>query len=256
MKFTEAKKQMFREDHEYHLAFRRLLEGTINQRVNGFIMGTEAQKALLNGCRTDMLNRCRRMTPGDGYLEALTKPNVQMGIVSLDDTENKVDIIACATGFKLPFQPHFDVYGRDGISMKDDWSPDPNCYLGIAGPGFPNYWVIMGRRSSWGNISVLPAMETSCIKSLEPRQDVTDKLMEHINKFHKGSVWSQGRRSWYKRGQIDGRPWLWCGGVASYLAAIKKSPANYSEEYPDGLVPMPAFAPYIREPDTEWDFDY
>jgi hypothetical protein len=250
------------------------------------------------------LTGCRRLTPGDGYLEALTKPNVehafneithatQGGLVTADGKEHKVDVIVCATGFHIPFQPHFEVIGKDGIRMKEAWDPDPNCYLGVGGPQFPNYWVTMGPRGPWGNGAVIAPMETSCeyfakvinkmqmegIKCMEPRQDATDELMEHIDAFHKTSVWTQPCRSWYKKGKADGRPWLWSGGVMSYLAAIKnpryedyhityktrnrwsyvgngRMKANYSEEYPDEAAQIAALAPYIRSEDTAWDFDY
>jgi cation diffusion facilitator CzcD-associated flavoprotein CzcO len=52
---------------------------------------------------------CRRLTPGVGYLECLTKPNVtavhgcvekitETGCVSSDGTEHHVDVLICATG--------------------------------------------------------------------------------------------------------------------------------------------------------------
>lgn len=51
---------------------------------------------------------CRRLTPGIGYLETLTEENVNVvmdnivkfteeGILTIDDTERKVDTIICAT---------------------------------------------------------------------------------------------------------------------------------------------------------------
>lgn len=244
------------------------------------------------------------MTPGDGYLEALTQPNVQHvydeishctanGLVTADGVEHKVDVIICATGFHIPFQPHFEIIGKNGLKMKESWEPDPNCYLGIAGPQFPNYWITMGPRGPWGNGAVIPAMETSCeyfatvitkmqmegIKCMEPRQDATDELMEHIDAFHVNSVWTQPCKSWYKKGIADGRPWLWCGGVLSYLAAIKAPryedyhityknrnrwaylgnglmKANYAAEYETEEAQTEALAPYIRNEDTPWDFDY
>lgn len=62
---------------------------------------------------------CRRMTPGDGYLEALVKDNVECvfqgidkivpeGLITSDDKQlHEVDILICATGvsyYDLP--PH------------------------------------------------------------------------------------------------------------------------------------------------------
>ncbi|PVH70029.1 FAD/NAD(P)-binding domain-containing protein [Cadophora sp. DSE1049] len=323
MEFSEKQQKRFREDPAYHLKFRKEIEGTINAGVDLFIRGTKQHAAAYKAFKEGMTKRigpgfedlkeklipswspgCRRLTPGDGYLEALTQPNVELifegvsgaderGLISTSGKHNDLDVVVCATGFKIPFQPHFEVVGRNGLKMKDAWDPDPNCYLGIAGPGFPNYWVIMGPRGPWGNGSVIPAMETSCeyfakvinkmqmegIQSIEPRQDATDELMEHIDAFHEGSVWTDPCRSWYKKGQADGRPWLWSGSAFSYLAAIKepryedyiikyknhnrwaylgngRMKGNYAELYPDHDAQFEALTPYIRNEDVDWQFDY
>jgi cation diffusion facilitator CzcD-associated flavoprotein CzcO len=58
------------------------------------------------------LNIDRRLTPGDGYLEALIKPNVEpvydeiieiteTGLRTGDGSFYEVDIIVCATGFNM-----------------------------------------------------------------------------------------------------------------------------------------------------------
>ena len=62
---------------------------------------------------------CRRISPADGYLEALISPNVEpvygeidriseKGIV-VDGKEHEMDILVCATGFQPAFQPPFKV---------------------------------------------------------------------------------------------------------------------------------------------------
>lgn len=52
---------------------------------------------------------CRRITPGDAFLEAIQKPNAELvtkgvaaitkdGLIDEDGCERKVDVIVCATG--------------------------------------------------------------------------------------------------------------------------------------------------------------
>lgn len=52
---------------------------------------------------------CRRITPGDAFLEAIQKPNAELvlkgvtaitedGLIDDDGHERKVDVIVCATG--------------------------------------------------------------------------------------------------------------------------------------------------------------
>lgn len=113
-----------------------------------------------------------RLTPGDGYLEALIQTNVEpiysdiklideQGLVTEDGEHHDVDIIVCATGFDMAWTPHFDLRGRDNVRIQDAWSPYPNCYLGLAAPGFPNYFIMNGPRGNLCNGTVSPNRDRS-----------------------------------------------------------------------------------------------
>ena len=94
---------------------------------------------------------CRRLTPGHGYLQALTKPNVEIrrseikrfvpeGIELESGEVLKVDAIVCATGFNTSFCPRFPVIGRDG-NLQEKWQKEiPKAYLSCAVAGLPNYF--------------------------------------------------------------------------------------------------------------------
>lgn len=93
---------------------------------------------------------CRRPTPGNGYLEALCKENVEVvldgieeitpeGIRTVDGNEHKVDIIVCATGFDVSWKPYYPTIGREGKSLSEEWKDVPSTYLSITVPHFPNY---------------------------------------------------------------------------------------------------------------------
>ena len=97
---------------------------------------------------------CRRISPGDGYLEALVKDNVQPvfggikrvvpeGIETEDGAVHKMDILVCATGFQVAFRPAFKVINDEGVSINDDWGKGVNLYLGLSAPRFPNYYTIV-----------------------------------------------------------------------------------------------------------------
>ena len=75
---------------------------------------------------------CRRISPGDGYLEALVQPNVEPvfsgitkvageGVITEDGKLHKMDILVCATGFNPAFKPGFEVVNGDGVSIDKDW---------------------------------------------------------------------------------------------------------------------------------------
>ena len=91
------------------------------------------------------------MTPGHGYLQALTKPNVEVFSggpkrffadgVELESGEIlKVDAIVCATGFDSSFHSRFPLVGRNG-NLQDIWNTEvPKAYMSCAVAGLPNYF--------------------------------------------------------------------------------------------------------------------
>jgi cation diffusion facilitator CzcD-associated flavoprotein CzcO len=71
---------------------------------------------------------CRRPTPGNGYLEPLTKGNVQVvtyeiaevvpgGIVTAVGELIKIDVFICVTGFDLSFCPQFTLIGQNDANL-------------------------------------------------------------------------------------------------------------------------------------------
>jgi cation diffusion facilitator CzcD-associated flavoprotein CzcO len=94
---------------------------------------------------------CRRPTPGNGYLEALTKDNVRVvtkaiveivpeGIRISSGEMISVDILICATGFDISFRPRYPIRGLNGIALSDQWKERPTAYLSLAIPNFPNHF--------------------------------------------------------------------------------------------------------------------
>ncbi|KIX04808.1 uncharacterized protein Z518_05679 [Rhinocladiella mackenziei CBS 650.93] len=70
---------------------------------------------------------CRRITPGEGYLEALIQDNVTTihdeivkvvseGLIDATGRLHEVDMIVCVTGFDVSFKPSFKVLGIDGYA--------------------------------------------------------------------------------------------------------------------------------------------
>ena len=92
---------------------------------------------------------CRRLTPGNGYLESLRAENVQAvprgaarfterSIIDTSGDEYEVDAVVCATGFDTSFTPHFQVYGRDNVEIHEQFQDFPVGYLSIAARNYPN----------------------------------------------------------------------------------------------------------------------
>jgi len=92
-----------------------------------------------------------RLTPGHGYLEALSSNNVSVrkdeisevvadGIKMKDNTIIPLDCIVCATGFDTSYRPAFPLLGKKGKDLRTEWATNPRSYLSIAAQDFPNYF--------------------------------------------------------------------------------------------------------------------
>ncbi|KAK6369923.1 hypothetical protein LTS17_009373 [Exophiala oligosperma] len=263
--FTEEDRRRFREDPEYHLLFRKKIEAEINGLFGMYHQGSELSHTFREVITTEMNRRlgpgndelksfiipkwspgCRRISPGDGYLEALVQPNVQTvfsdivkvtpnGIVTKDGVEHKMDILVCATGFKVAFKPNFELVNGQGKSLNQDWGDGVNLYFGVSAPRFPNYYTIVGPGATWSNGTLLPSIETTieysvkmmrkiqheAIESMAVKQEALDDIYAHFDEFHKTTVWQEECRSWFKDGKIKNRIYLWPGSTIHFLKTIK-----------------------------------
>jgi cation diffusion facilitator CzcD-associated flavoprotein CzcO len=189
--FSEEEKKRFAEDPEYHLNFRKRIEAEINSLFGMYQQGSEMSNTFRKLITEEMNRRmgpgheelkkfiipkwspgCRRISPGDGYLEALVKPNVEPvyggiskivpeGIVGEDGRVHKMDILVCATGFNVAFKPAFKVINSEGKSIHEDWGDSVNLYMGVSAPRFPNYYTIVVSTYPWHN-ETNPEFPSNC----------------------------------------------------------------------------------------------
>jgi cation diffusion facilitator CzcD-associated flavoprotein CzcO len=172
---------------------------------------------------------CRRLTPGPGFLEALSEPNVKVvtdgmrrfvpeGIELESGQVLKVDAIICATGFDLSFRPRFPIIGRDG-NLQDIWASEtPKAYMSCAVAGLPNYFTFLGPNGPAGHGSIFTLTEhiakyitgvihkcqTEGIKAIAPSAEAEDDYFEHVSAFMPRTAWASTGRSWFKGGKPDG----------------------------------------------------
>ncbi|KAF9872441.1 4-hydroxyacetophenone monooxygenase [Colletotrichum karsti] len=312
--YTEREKNHLANNPEYLLEYRKRIETDISLGFAIFYKDSEASRMAEQYMKTEMKRRlkdhpiltqklipgwpvgCRRLTPGDGYLEALLQPNVtttfseistisETGLFTSDGVYHEVDVIICATGYDIAWTPHFGLVGRRGRDIKEAWSPTPKCYLGMAAPGFPNYFVMNGPRGNLANGTVLPCFETELdyviqaakkmqadrIKILDVREEVVDHLNEYIDAWQETSVFSGHCRSWYKDNTVDGKVLVWGGSNIHFLKTLKTPRwEHYNMEYLDanpwaflgnGRIKAEAehnreaLAPYLRHSDTPWTIE-
>ena len=114
---------------------------------------------------------CKRLVFATDYLQALTQPHVEVvssparslrarSLVTDDGTELDVDVVLCATGYAAAdYLGQIDVAGEGGVTLRETWSDGAYAYLGMAVPGFPNFFMLYGPNTNVGSNSVIFMLE-------------------------------------------------------------------------------------------------
>lgn len=116
---------------------------------------------------------CRRLTPGDGYLEAFANPNATMtfdpieriterGVKTVGGDEQEFDMIVCATGFDTSFIPSWKLVGRNGAVLDERWKTDPEAFFAVQVDTMPNYFIFNGPNCPISHGSVLTQVSWTC----------------------------------------------------------------------------------------------
>lgn len=237
----------------------------VNEAIGFFIftsprLNTRLQK-LLNGYRAKFIKDkelraklqpnytagCKRMTPSNEFYPALNRPNVHVvtdGIQSVSGNtittstgeQVTVDALVFATGFQAADYPAgFEVTGRKGKKLSEEWKEGPEAYYGTAVSGFPNFFFIIGPNTGLGHNSMIFIIESQvnfvldAIKKMRSRRakfidvkpEVQKAYNERIQQRLKGTVWATGCKSWYiaKNGK---NTTVWPGLTVSFYLLTKR----------------------------------
>lgn len=137
-------------------------------------------------------------------------------------------LVICATGFDVSHRPRYPFIGKNNIDLREKWAEDPESYISVMTPDFPNYFMMMGPNCLGGHGSLVESLNwtgdyfvkwikklaTEDIKYITPKRSVVDSFMKYGDEIHKTLVWTGACKSWYKRGRVDGRVTALFGGSA------------------------------------------
>lgn len=122
--------------------------------------------------------------------------------------------------------------------MADAFAEKHDTYMGIAVPGFPNYFYGTGPYWTTANGSLISALNAASkyiaqvvtklqteinVVSLCPSWKATEEFVEHAQTWMKGAVWAGDCPSWYKikKGKHAGRvDAIWPGITLHFITAI------------------------------------
>lgn len=272
--YSEDERQKWREDPSSYTKYRKELEIEMQTLYAKSQKGSSLQNEARVQYKADMERRlkdkpellkhllpdypplCKRLTPGPGYLEALTSPKVEViptattridetGIFTADGQHRKVDAIVCATGFETNPRGGFPIIGRNGVNLRHKYSDRPRTYLGLCTDGFPNFFQSLGPNSfqGAGNLlimmeyihsyvaEILDRMAHDNIGHIEPRKSQVDNFTDFAERYFDRTVYSEVCASWYKssppgasaeerkRGRVTA---LWPGSSLHALKALSR----------------------------------
>lgn len=207
---------------------------------------------------------CKRLVFATDYLQALTRPNVEVvasaarslrakSLVTEDGSELDVDVVLCATGYAAAdYLGQIEVIGEAG-TLRDTWRDGAYAYLGMAVPGFPNFFMLYGPNTNVGSNSVIFVLEAQArylvraLKHLRRRGRTyiavrPQRMVEYLDKIDTwmaGTVWTT-RCSNYFRAPNGRVVTQWPRSARTFWAMTRRfRPADY------------VFAPPPHVPDIE-----
>ncbi|ROO85244.1 cation diffusion facilitator CzcD-associated flavoprotein CzcO [Actinocorallia herbida] len=196
---------------------------------------------------------CKRILTSSDYYAALNRPHVRVvdsaitgierdGLRTADGRGHSADVVVLATGFRAQdFVAPMRVTGLYGRELNTVWKSGARAHLGLAVPGFPNFFLMYGPNTNVGSGSIVHMLESQIayivqaarllrdgITTMEVREDVLDSFDASVQDRLATTVWNQGGcDSWYldpaRRNTNN-----WPGSMTSYRRRTRfLDPADY-----------------------------
>lgn len=219
---------------------RRMISATCRANLRFVIKDPELRRKLT----PDHEPMCRRLIMSSRFYPAMQEPAVELvtdaiervvpeGVVTADGRVHEADVIVLATGFDpQAFMRPMELVGENGITLEEAWENGPSAYRTVALPNFPNFFMLMGPHSPFGNQSLVLVAETQAdyvvwwIDQLRagravagaPAAEATDRYNAEMRDAMPETVWMTGCKSWYLG--KDGLPQLWPWTPAEHRAML------------------------------------
>ncbi|MGQ0622486.1 MAG: flavin-containing monooxygenase [Panacagrimonas sp.] len=177
---------------------------------------------------------CKRLVMSEHFYSAIQKPTAHLvterighiearGLRTQDGVLHEMDALIYATGFDVTrYMRPIEIIGADNLSLEQLWADSTVAHRGVALPGFPNFFMLLGPNSPIGNFSlvmvaekqiayVLQLMERLALghATVAPRATSCRVFNQAVREAMKNTVWVSGCRSWYldRHGHPVVYPW-------------------------------------------------
>jgi cation diffusion facilitator CzcD-associated flavoprotein CzcO len=176
---------------------------------------------------------CKRIVVSGSFYRAVQRPHVDVvtaaidhveprGIRTTDGTLHELDVLVLATGFDAhAYLRPIELENSEGLTLEEAWRERVSAYRTVALAGFPNFFMLMGPHSPFGNQSLVMIAENQAdyvmhwidrfrngeIVSVAPTHEATERFNDELRAAMGDTVWMTGCNSWYLG--KDGYPELW-----------------------------------------------
>jgi cation diffusion facilitator CzcD-associated flavoprotein CzcO len=190
---------------------------------------------------------CKRMLISDDYYPSLTRDDVDVvtdgiaeitptGLVTTTGDAIDVDVIVYCTGFQIEAPlGRLTVRGRGGTTMREAWGDRPIAWMGVAMPGFPNSFLLVGPNSGLGHNSIIFMIESQLnhvipaiqrivqgdVAEVDLRPEALQRFQDEVDRRSQHTVWASGCDSWYL-GEDGVNYTLWPGSTAEYRVRMAR----------------------------------
>lgn len=215
---------------------------------------TVADEELRRKLTPDHPMGCKRLVFSSDYLPALTRPNVEVldsparclrarSLVTEDGAERDVDVVVCATGYAAAdYLGELEVCGEGGTTLREVWRDGAHAYLGMAVPGFPNFFMLYGPNTNVGSNSVIFMLEAQAryivraLKYLRRRNKTyiavrpaaLGEFVAKVDRWMVGTVWTTQCSNYFRA--ANGRVVTqWPRSARSFWGMTRRfKPADFS----------------------------
>lgn len=227
--------------------YRRI--GTVFEAVSRRMLAAQVTDPVLRAKLTpDFRIGCKRILISSTYYSAMAQPNVELvtesitsitgnEILTADGTRREFDVLVAGTGFDATHPPIARLlFGRDGVSLADRWSPHMAALRGTTVPDFPNLFLLVGPNTALGHNSIiyiieaqleyvlqaLRVMDATGARAIEARASAQDAYNDRIQSDLRGSVWAVGGCTSYYVDEGGRNTTLWPHRAAAFRRAVRR----------------------------------
>ncbi|WP_375176255.1 flavin-containing monooxygenase [Marinobacter mobilis] len=211
--------------------FNPALARSLQQLAKLFIRVQVKDREVARQLTPDYTIGCKRVLISNKWYPMFNRDNVELvtegirevrehSVITADGREHPADCIILGTGFQVDprlSMSGFELTGKDGHTLAEDWKDGVEGYMGTMVHGYPNLFQLVGPNVGLGHNSIIFMIECqadyiiSLMNTVAARGgdyvDVTAQAQQAFNQEMarglENTVWTSGCTSWYQ--QSDGK---------------------------------------------------